>query len=83
MSLATATVRSAIWNHGGKIFEFVLMYVASLIVARGLGLSENGVYASVVSLSQLLLVLSSFGLEAAINKNFPQLPAGGSWKGRV
>ncbi|HUI65678.1 MAG TPA: oligosaccharide flippase family protein [Bacteroidota bacterium] len=78
MSLATATVRSAVWNHAGKIAEFLLMYVASLIVARGLGVADNGVFASIVSLSQLLLVFSSFGLEAVINKCFPQLPPGTS-----
>ncbi len=73
MSLAIATLRGVLWNHGGKIVEYTLMYAASLVVARGLGVADNGVYALVLSLSQLLLVVTSFGLETVINKSFPQI----------
>jgi len=73
MSLAIATFRGALWNHGGKIIEYSLLYAASLVVARGLGVGDNGVYALVVSLSQLLLVASSFGLETVVNRTFPRL----------
>ncbi len=76
MSLAIATFRGVLWNHGGKVIEYSLMYAASLVVARGLGVEANGVYASVISLSQLLLVLTSFGFETVINKNFPQISGG-------
>lgn len=73
MSLATATFRGVLWNHGGKIIEYFLLYAASLVVARGLGVADNGVYALAISLSQLLLVLTSFGLETLVNKSFPQI----------
>ena len=73
MSLAIATFRGVLWNHGGKVIEYSLMYATSLVVARGLGVELNGVYASVISLSQLLVVLTSFGFETVINKSFPQI----------
>jgi O-antigen/teichoic acid export membrane protein len=74
--------RSAAWNHGGKIVEYVCLYLVSLLIARGLGVEGNGVFASLVSFSQLLLVLSSFGLETAVNTIFPRLAQGGAQDGR-
>jgi O-antigen/teichoic acid export membrane protein len=68
-----ATFKSAVWNHAGKILEYVLMYVTSVLIARGLGVQENGTFVSLLSISQLLLVLTSFGLEVSLNKHIPQL----------
>jgi O-antigen/teichoic acid export membrane protein len=68
--------RSAAWNHLGKVIEYICLTLASLLIARGLGVGENGVFASIVSFSQLLLVLSSFGLETAVNTVFPRLAKG-------
>ncbi len=42
MSEPQATFRSAVWNHAGRILEYVLMYVTSILIARGLGVQENG-----------------------------------------
>jgi glycosyltransferase involved in cell wall biosynthesis len=81
MSLAIATFRGVLWNHGGKVIEYSLMYAASLVVARGLGVEVNGVYALVTSLSQLLLVLTSFGFETVINKSFSRIS--GADAGRI
>ena len=86
MSVAVAALRSALWNHGGKILEYLLMFLASLLIARGLGVHDNGAFASFISLSQLLFVLSSLGLETAINTRFPQrddVPGGGSGRGLI
>jgi O-antigen/teichoic acid export membrane protein len=68
-----ATFRSAVWNHAGKILEYILMYFTSVLVARGLGVQENGTFVGLFSVSQLLLVLTSFGLEVSLNKHIPQL----------
>jgi len=73
MSKAKLTFQSALWNHAGKILEYVLMYATSIIIARGLGVQENGRFVGMFSLSQLLLVLCSFGLETSLNKFIPQL----------
>jgi O-antigen/teichoic acid export membrane protein len=74
--------RSAIWNHAGKILEYICLYLVSLLIARGLGVEGNGVFVSLVSFSQLLLVLSSFGLETAVNTIFPRLAQADSPDGR-
>lgn len=73
MSQAKRTFTSALWNHAGKILEYLLMYVTSIVIARGLGVAENGRFVGLFSLSQLLLVLCSFGLETSLNKFIPQL----------
>jgi O-antigen/teichoic acid export membrane protein len=73
MSTARAVFKSTLWNHAGKVLEYILMYAESVLIARGLGLETNGVYAGVISFSQFLFVLSSFGLETSINKHLPQL----------
>src|SRR4030042_4371537 len=65
--------QSALWNHAGKLLEYLCVYLTSVIIARALGVQGNGIYAGLISLSQLLLVLSSFGLETSLNKHIPQL----------
>lgn len=73
MSNVKLTVRSALWNHAGKILEYLLMYATSIIIARGLGVVENGRFVGLFSLSQLLLAAVSIGLETSLNKFIPQL----------
>jgi O-antigen/teichoic acid export membrane protein len=73
MSNAKLTFRSALWNHAGKILEYLLMYVTSIVIARALGVVENGRFVGLFSLSQLLLAICSFGLETSLNKFIPQL----------
>lgn len=73
MSKAKATFHSILWNHAGKILEYILMYAASILIARGLGAAENGTFVGLLSFSQLLLVLCSLGLETSLNKFIPQL----------
>ncbi|MEO8168015.1 MAG: hypothetical protein ABI623_07205, partial [bacterium] len=48
------------------------MYAASILIARGLGAAENGTFVGLLSLSQLLLVICSLGLETSLNKFIPQ-----------
>ncbi len=73
MSKAKQTFHSALWNHGGRILEYLLMYVTSIVIARGLGVEENGRFVGLFSLSHLILVFCSFGLETSLNKFIPQL----------
>ena len=73
MADPSTTFRSALWNHAGKILEYMLMYLTSVLIARGLGVQENGVFVGLFSVSQLFLVLMSFGLEVSLNKHVPQL----------
>jgi O-antigen/teichoic acid export membrane protein len=69
--------RSVLWNHAGRVGEFALTYLISVVVARQLGVVGNGVYATLLSLAQILLVTSSMGFEASLNKHIPQLDAEG------
>jgi len=73
MSKAKRTFLSAVWNHTGRTAEYVVMYVTSVLIARGLGVEENGRFVGLFSLTQLLLVACSLGLETSLNKFIPQL----------
>ncbi len=66
-------LRGFAWNHAAKISEYFLLYVFSVIVARSLGPATNGVYVTLVSISQLLLTFSSVALDIAINRFLPQI----------
>lgn len=78
MTLLKKASRSLLWNSAGRALEYFLLYVISILVARGLGLYQNGVYATLVSVVQVLLVLSSMGLETALNKTIPQVEGPGA-----
>lgn len=66
-------VRAFAWNHIGRIVDYGLMYVFSLLVARNLGPSLNGVYVLFLSIVQMLLVLSSLGLETSLTATLPRI----------
>jgi O-antigen/teichoic acid export membrane protein len=68
MSLAKSIVRGVIWNHAGRIVEYALMYIFSVLVARGLGAEQNGVYVTFYTLAQFLLLISSLGFETALTR---------------
>jgi len=74
MSEPSATFKSALWNHAGRVIEYLFIYVTSILIARSLGVEGNGTFASLISISQLLMVIASFGLETSLNKHLPQLP---------
>lgn len=73
MSQVRTTFTSAAWNHTGKLLEYLFAYLSSVLIARGLGLAENGVFAGLISFSQLISALTSLGLETSLNKHIPQL----------
>jgi O-antigen/teichoic acid export membrane protein len=72
MTLLKKAFTGILWNSAGKMLEYILLYLVSILVARGLGLFQNGTYATLISVAQMILVLSSMGLEAALNKTIPQ-----------
>jgi O-antigen/teichoic acid export membrane protein len=61
--------RSALWNHLGKVADYALMYVVSVLIARGLGVDLYGRYTALISLLHVLLTASSFGLEASLTRH--------------
>jgi hypothetical protein len=42
MADSHVTFKSAVWNHAGKVFEYLLMCLTSVLIPRGLGVHENG-----------------------------------------
>jgi O-antigen/teichoic acid export membrane protein len=64
--------RSAVWNHVGKVAEYALFYLSTIVIARRLGVESNGHLAGVLSIVQLLVVLSAAGVEVSLNKFLPQ-----------
>jgi O-antigen/teichoic acid export membrane protein len=67
-SLAKSILRGVLWNHAGKILEYALMYVFSVLVARGLGAEQNGIYVTFYTLAQFLLLISGLGFETALTR---------------
>ena len=61
------------WNHAAKLSEYILLYIFSIIVARSLVPGANGIYATLISISQLLLTFSSVALDLTINRFLPQI----------
>lgn len=43
-----ATFESALWNHAGKVAEYALVYITSVVIARALGVERNGTFAVVL-----------------------------------
>lgn len=72
-SQRNSVARSALWNHAGKLTDYIAWYCSSVLIARGLGVELNGVLASMMSGVHLVLAFSSLGLEVAVNKAIPQL----------
>ena len=70
---SNSTPRLFLWNHAGRVAEYVALYVSSVVIARGLGLEGNGVYAGLTSILQGLLVASAIGADATLNRHIPQL----------
>ena len=72
-SHSPSVARSALWNHAGRLTDYVAWYCSSVLIARGLGVELNGILAGMMSGVHLLLAFSSLGLEVAVNKFIPQI----------
>lgn len=73
MLLLKRTATSFAWNHLGRVCEYAFVYFFSVIVARKLGAEVNGTYAMLLSVVQVLLIVSSLGLETSVASSFPRL----------
>lgn len=61
-------IKSFFWNHSAKVLEYIFIYLLSLLLARELGAQLYGVYATIISITILMLNLSSLGFEATLTK---------------
>ena len=66
-------LKAFLWNHAAKVAEYLFLYIFSLVVARKLGPSTNGIYATLSSVAGLLLIASSAGFDQALNKFLPAI----------
>jgi O-antigen/teichoic acid export membrane protein len=57
------------WNHFGKIFEYFLVYIFSILIARRISVEDNGIFVTLISLCQILLVISEIGTDVSLNKS--------------
>jgi len=78
MSLLKRSAVGFVWNHFGRVGEYLLMFVFSVLVARKLGAEMNGYYATFLSAIQFFLILSSLGLETSATVNLPRVISGKS-----
>jgi O-antigen/teichoic acid export membrane protein len=83
MSLHTRTASAFAWNHVARTGEYILVYITSVVLARVLGAETYGAYAVFLSTVQLLITVSSYGLEASIVSNFPRGQGGSRPIGRL
>ncbi len=64
---------SLVWNYTGRILDSAGMYIVGIIIARTLNVREYGLYALVLGGMQMVLAMSSMGMEASLNKFVPEL----------
>jgi O-antigen/teichoic acid export membrane protein len=76
-SLGYRTLWGMVWGYTGKISEFVLAFVFSIIVGRTLGPVIYGRYNLFISVIATFVLFSSFGFDVILNKFVPQLTSEG------
>ncbi len=64
-----------LWNQIYSLLIFGLNFALSIVIARGLGAAEFGIYAILSSIVSALLLLFAFGLEDAASVFVPRLLA--------
>ena len=83
---SSSIARSALWNHAGKLTDYVSVYCSSVLIARELGVDLNGALTGMMSGVSLVLALSSVGLEVALTRAIAQIGEGdvrpGGWGGQ-
>jgi O-antigen/teichoic acid export membrane protein len=73
MSLSKRFFKGFSWNLIGKFAALGTGLLISVLIARGLGASEYGLYASVMAVVAIVPMLFSFGLEQTVNVQLPKL----------
>jgi O-antigen/teichoic acid export membrane protein len=75
MSLSKRFAEAFSWNLIGKFVALGTGLLISVLIARGLGASEYGLYASVMAVVAIVPMLFSFGFQQAVNVQLPKLMA--------
>ncbi len=71
MSLAQRFTSSLIWNSIGKAILYCSGIATSIIIARGLGKVDLGIYATLITIPAMLRLFSSLGFETIFNLKLP------------
>jgi len=61
-----------LWNQLLKFFEFALIFIFSVILARGLGETQYGLYSTLMSICAVVILFISTGMEEAIISFLPK-----------
>ena len=67
MSLVKRTSKGFVWNQASKIIEFILLFLFNIVVARGLGPQQYGIYSLIITVSAFFLLFCSNGFEQTLN----------------
>jgi O-antigen/teichoic acid export membrane protein len=73
MSLTKQIAHSAIWGQAGKMVQFPLTFLFSIIIARLLGSEDYGIYATLISVCTMAFLFSALGFEEMLNINLPKM----------
>jgi len=71
-SLIRRATAGFFWNQLSKVVVFGLSLLFSVVVARGLGASRYGIYASVLTVASLFRLLGSLGFNQVANTYIPK-----------
>ncbi len=66
-------IASVPWIVASKVFTFVLYFIISIVIVRGLGPAQYGIYSLLNGLAENLAVLCAFGLNIALLRYVPEL----------
>ncbi|MDP8249256.1 MAG: oligosaccharide flippase family protein [Candidatus Tritonobacter lacicola] len=73
MELTRRASKGAVLNQLSMVAETCLLFLFSVVAARGLGGAEYGVYSFIVSMSSLVILISTLGLNEAVNVFMPKM----------
>jgi O-antigen/teichoic acid export membrane protein len=72
MGFVKRTSKGFFWNQISKISDFGLIFLFSVVVARGLGSEQYGIYSIVISVCTAFLLFCSLGFNEAANNFIPK-----------
>ncbi len=73
MSFLKRFSRAFLWNHLNKIVGYLLDFILSIVLARGLGDYNYGVYSELFNFVFLFSLICSLGLDTALNVYLPKI----------
>ena len=69
------TIIGTIWSQVGRFAEFILTFILSIVLARGLGSTYYGVYSSLIAFLGLFTMAASMGMQQTLSKFIPKYRA--------